>query len=135
MQTPNFDYSNINSQPSNTSNNTNPAPTNPEVIESASASTACQTNNSKFAYTATGIVLGVITAFAIGIVLLASAFVSAAVAAYTTQGEAFELDELPEELSDMLEDDEFIDNYNDPFDDHSHFEDYDVDITDDYLNL
>lgn len=42
----------------------------PRVIESASASTACQTNNSKFAYALTAGVLGVIALVAVGITLL-----------------------------------------------------------------
>ena len=54
-----------------TSMNTAPV----RVIESASASTACQTNNSKFAYALTAGVLGVIALLAIaGTLLLFAAF-------------------------------------------------------------
>lgn len=42
----------------------------PRVIESASASTACQTCDSKFAYILTGSVLGVIALIALGLTLL-----------------------------------------------------------------
>ena len=42
----------------------------PRVIESASASTACQTCDSKFAYALTAGVLGFITVIVVGIVLL-----------------------------------------------------------------
>lgn len=40
------------------------------VIESASASTACQTNSSKFAYIVTGIVLGIVLLLGTGIAAL-----------------------------------------------------------------
>lgn len=49
----------------------------PAAIESASASTACQTSNSKFAYILTAGVLGVTAAVALGVTLLLFAAVSA----------------------------------------------------------
>lgn len=61
----------------------------PHVIESASASTACQTNNSKFAYALTGGVLGVIALIAVGITLL----LFAAFATMSSSSSADRLDE------------------------------------------
>ena len=52
------------------------------VIESASASTACQTNNSKFAYILTGGVLGVLALLAIAITLLAYAVIDTSLRSY-----------------------------------------------------
>ena len=46
------------------------APAAPRIVESASASTACQTNDSKFAYILTAGVLGVIALLAIAVTLL-----------------------------------------------------------------
>ena len=69
MEAPSFDYSNITPEPQP---DTAPAggPVQPNIIESASASTACQTSNSKFAYILTGSVLGIITLLALAITLL-----------------------------------------------------------------
>lgn len=50
------------------------------LVESASASTACQTSSSKFAYTLTGITLGVLCMLAVAVALLLySAFAAALV--------------------------------------------------------
>lgn len=72
MEVPTFDYRNTPSsqhtgqQPGHESDTPAPA----RAIESASASTASQTNSSNFAYIATGIVLGVITLLAVAFTLL-----------------------------------------------------------------
>lgn len=72
MEAPSFDYSNINPDPQQPQPDAAPAggPVQPNVIESASASTACQTSDSKFAYILTGSVLGVIILLAVAVTLL-----------------------------------------------------------------
>lgn len=57
------------------------APERP-VVESASASTACQTNTSKFAYILTGSVLGVLALIAVAITLLAFAVIDTTISSY-----------------------------------------------------
>ncbi len=72
MEAPSFDYSNITPEPQQPQPDAAPAggPVQPNVIESASASTACQTSSSKFAYILTGSVLGVIILLAVAVTLL-----------------------------------------------------------------
>ena len=60
----------------------------PRVIESAAASTACQTCDSKFAYALTAGVLGFITVIVVGIVLL----LFAAFASMSTSNRGFEME-------------------------------------------
>ena len=102
MEAPDFNYNNPTSNPQQPSNGTtdlSPVAT-PAVIESASASTACQTSTSKFAYILTGSVLGILTLLALGLTFLVfSVFQATADMAY----------------------------YYDDYDDDAYYDDYDYD--------
>ena len=66
---------------------TAPAPTGPAVIESATASTACQTNSSNFSYILTGSVLGVVVLVAAAVLVLLFAIASSGTSAYSFGGQ------------------------------------------------
>ena len=56
------------------------------VIESATASTACQTNDSNFAYILSGCVLGGVVLLACAVVVLFFAIASSGTSSYSTYG-------------------------------------------------
>lgn len=85
----------------------------PRVIESASASTACQTTSSKFAYILTASVLGITALLAIALTFLAFSIVQTAIDAY-------------EDSSWDAEHFDYPDGYD--FDGHGHDYDYDFDF-------
>lgn len=85
----------------------------PRVIESASASTACQTNTSKFAYALTAGVLGVIALIAIGVTLL----LFAAFATMNTSGSGYRMDDGYRDGLDWDEDDYGWSDYANELDD------------------
>lgn len=82
MEAPTFDYSNLrpqsDSSTSGESGNGGPV----RAIESASASTACQTNTSKFAYALTAGFLGLIMLIALAIGMLVISIVSMGISTY-----------------------------------------------------
>ena len=65
---------------------TDPAPTTPPAIESATASTACQTNASNFSYILTGCILGVVALVAGAVVVLVFAIASSNAGSYSQYG-------------------------------------------------
>lgn len=84
MEAPDFNYNNPApnpQQPNNGTTDLSPVAT-PAVIESASASTACQTSSSKFAYILTGSVLGILTLLALALTLLIFSITRTAVDSY-----------------------------------------------------
>ena len=65
----------------------NTAPASPAVIESATASTACQTNGSNFSYILTGSVLGVVVVVAAAVLVLLFSLASSGTSAYSFEGQ------------------------------------------------
>lgn len=80
MQAPDFNYNNLKSQPQQPdAGSTELSAVAAPAVESASASTACQTSSSKFAYILTGSVLGLLTLLALAITFLAVSVLQATV--------------------------------------------------------
>lgn len=97
MEAPTFDYSNIPGPSQAPLGNQPKSEEQPRAVESASASTACQTNSSKFAYILTACALGFITLIALAITVLIFAIVGVGVSSSSGyyDDEAWYYEEMP----------------------------------------